>query len=125
MGPIYLPVKSLQSVSNTNLFSSDSRCTNTFKKPYLLKLKNKLSSYWCVVCEGPACVRLEGRVGQIYLRSGKYLNKHLVKQSKYKIETQIQIYLRSGKYLNKHLVKQCRYKMGTIALNQIHLRYGK
>ena len=39
MGPIYLPVKSLQSVSNTNLFSSDSRCTNTFKKPYLLKLK--------------------------------------------------------------------------------------
>ena len=93
MGQIYLPVKSLQAVSNINLFANVLEEKPFFLQVFILPLVGTS------VCEDPACVRLGGRVGQIYLRSGKYLNKHLVKQCKYKMGTQIQLHKYKTKYI--------------------------
>ena len=85
MGPIYLPVKSLQAVSHINLSSS----SDNLRKKTFATFKDFYPSTALVgvsVCEGPACVRLEGRGRQIYLRSiCKYLSKYLAKQCKYTI----------------------------------------
>ena len=42
MGPIYLQVKSLQSVSNKNLFSSDIGCANVLREK-IISLENTFS----------------------------------------------------------------------------------
>ena len=76
MGPIYLQVKSLQ----LDHFPSKST-------PISFGFANKnLSFHFCVWMWRPSMGPPWGWFGQIYLRSGKYLHKHVVKQCKEEIK---------------------------------------